>query len=251
MKAFALVGAACALFVAGISSSFAQVKMCDSMESRALPVGTTPQANPDGSLSVTVPEGWFIFTEEQGRWTSTPTAIVRGSCPGGSGCSSTLLPSGQTSCAMDSDCTQCNRSGSSAIYPVREDLVGVTFASKDEVESLPRADARLMTIPEIRKDLLAFKRALGIANEAEGRETVWIRLYGYVAPMDVPDGYEVPMSSSATKNIALGLLAAQSIQTPAAALKCSCNSGGSCKLESNFGVKVCNASNCADCSMSH
>ncbi|MBB5735379.1 hypothetical protein FHT09_001078 [Xanthomonas arboricola] len=243
--------AALLLLVSVIGSSQAQVKMCGTETSAQLPSKTTSRINPDGSMTIRVPTDWFMFTQEKGVWAISPTAVLTCACPGGSGCSPTLLPNGQTFCAMSSDCTQCNRGGSTAMYPVRQDQIGATFASADEVRSLPRIDARLLSVPDVRKDLLAFKKTLDIPVDASGRDAVWIRLYGYVAPMDVPDGYQIPMTGSATENMALGLLASQSIQVPSAAVKCSCASGGSCKLESNFGVKVCNAAACATCSMTY
>ncbi|WP_434988432.1 hypothetical protein [Xanthomonas melonis] len=243
--------AAVLFLVSVIGSSQAEVKMCGGESSPPLPSRTTSHINPDGSMTISVPAGWFMFTQEKGVWAISPTAVLTCACPGGSGCSPTLLPNGQTFCAMSSDCTQCNRSGSTAMYPVPEDQVGATFASADEVKRLPRIDARLLSVPDVRKDLLAFKKTLGIPVDATGRDAVWIRLYGYVAPMDVPDGYQMPMTGSATENMALGLLAGQSIQAPSAAVKCSCTSGGSCKAESNFGVKVCNATACSTCSMTY
>ncbi|PPU76206.1 hypothetical protein XcuCFBP2542_10990 [Xanthomonas cucurbitae] len=234
-----------------IGTGQANAKLCGAETGPPLPGQTTSHINPDGSMTISVPAGWFMFTQEKGTWTISPTAILTCACPGGSGCSPTLLPNGQTFCAMSSDCTQCNRSGSMAIYPVQQDQIGATFASADEVARLPRIDARLLSIPDVQKDLLAFKNALGIAVDATGRDAIWIRLYGYVAPMEVPDGYQLPMNGSAASNMAISLLASQSVQTPSAAVRCNCSGGGSCKLESNFGVKVCNAAQCTTCSMAY
>lgn len=239
------------LFLLCSAASSAQVRLCGEDGGPSLPSHTTTHINPDGSMTISAPDEWLFLVENQGQWPMSATAVLTCSCSGGSGCSPVLLPNGQSFYAMSSDCTQCSRGGAGAIYPIREDQAGITLASADEVAGLPRADARLLSVPAVREDLLAFKKAMNIALNARGQSTIWIRLYGYVAPMELPDGYRVPTLSSDTANMALGLLAAHSVVVPTAAVKCSCTSNGSCTLESNFGVKVCNASNSSTCSMSY
>lgn len=227
----------------------AEPKMCGAATGPALPHGTSSKTNPDGSMAITVPKNWYMFVNNNGRWEISPSAVLRCSCEeGGGGCHPTLLPNGQAFCAMDT-CSTCSKSGALAFYPVNEDHEGITFASKDELHRLPSADATLLSIPEIQEDIAAFKQSLGIPQDAKGSQSVFVRIYGYIAPMEWPDGMQLKMTDSRTKNIALGLLATTIVSVPTATVSCSCESGGSCPLESNYGVKVCRATSCATCTM--
>ena len=240
------------LYLTGITTSqSAEPKMCGTATGPSLPAGTKSSLNPDGSLSIRAPSDWYFFTNNDGKWEISPSAVLRCRCETGSGgCHPTLLPNGQTFCAMDT-CQTCSRGGALKIYPVNQNLEGVRFATKREISELPRADSALLSVPDVLKDLIAFKESIGIPPNARGTKVVFLNLYGYVAPMEWPDGAELKMSGSSTQNIALGLMASSIVSAPAAAVKCRCESGGSCVLESNYGVKVCRATTCATCSMQY
>lgn len=223
----------------------------------ALPAGTYAETAVDGSLQVRAPKGWFFFVKDDGGWSVGHRAVLRCRCESGTGCSPTLLPNGQTFCAMSETCGTCTRSGAARVYAVPEGVEGVTFASSDDLASRPRADAGLLEIPEVREELMLFRAALGISEsqgkalQAESAQWVMIRIFGYVAPMALPEGWTMPTNQSPAMNQGLALLANNLVTVSASAVRCRCDAGSSCRLESNFGVKVCNASQCSDCTMTY
>lgn len=215
-----------------------------------LPTDALTLANADGSLSVSLPEGWKMWIHERGIWRSgTKAAKITCTCDSGNGGCSPGTFGGEVACVMTS-CKTCSRSGVSAFIPFRAEHEGIAFASRKDVDTLPSANKALMSIPDVVAAVEAFKRSLGIAPGARAERLVMIRVFGHLAALEMPDSARIPSTGSQVGDGAMQLLAANLVTLQAAKISCKCETSGRCPHESSWGVHWCDASNCKSCTMS-
>ncbi|WP_240126549.1 hypothetical protein [Thermomonas alba] len=236
-----------------VPASFAAGPKVCSPIGNGFPADTAYIQNKDGSMSIGVPEGWTMLQNLNGKWSHTTVAAVTCRCTTGTGCSPGAF-NGQVACVMTS-CSACTKSGGGALalYPVRDEDIGVRFADKSELGKLPSVDHELLSAPEVQASIQEFKNTLGVPANAPEDFYAAVKIYGRLAAIGLPKTIKMPRAGSAIGDAFMGLAAINMVTYPSiAAITCKCNVGASCPKEGNviIGVYWCNASNCSSCTMS-
>lgn len=236
-----------------VSTTFAaEPKVCSPIGAN-FPADTATLTNKDGSMTVGVPDGWFMLQNLNGKWSRTTVAAVTCKCTSGTGCSPGTF-GGKVACVM-TECTACTKSpgGALSLYPVRNNEADVSFLNKSELGTLPSVDSELLGIPEVQKAIRAFKTSLGVSENAPADFYIAVKIYGRVAAIGLPRTMRLPKTDSDVGAAFVGLAAMEMVIYPnVAAISCKCNvAGSSCPLEGNRVLRVwwCNAPSCSSCTM--
>lgn len=202
-------------------------------------------------LRFDLPEPYYILgIDENGTYYRSEAGgggSVTCECTQGSGCDP-IKNGDDYGCLMKSGCSNCKKSTSS--------INGVGTAFREIIVVHPEYDAWVNNFSKLDGQYLlppAFFDADEVANfvaelrarfnhaQTTARKAIFINMYGYIVPIEVPDDGEFDTTSVAfvSAEVAGG-----------AGVTCSCNVNGSCPKESKWGVIWCNSDNCTKCTMS-
>lgn len=238
------------LVLLGSSPAFSQKQMTCQKIGVGLPTDTAVIQNKDGSMDVSVPEGWSMLINDNGTWNTTTIAPIKCTCQSeGGGCNPFYLPDGTAGCAMTT-CHLCGMAKTRALFPYRIEHAGITFASREDINTLPSFDGRMLDSPLVMKEINDFKRQLGIGPNDRGDQAVMVRIYGHIAAIEVPVSAKLQTVGSQVGDMAMAIAVSRAIMVPTvSAISCKCESQGVCTHESRFTVHWCDATACKSCTM--
>lgn len=201
-----------------------------------LPDGSALIVKADGSITVNVPDDWFLFVQQNGTWVRRQSLDVTCTCElGQASVSSSAV---KEKCATSS-CLNCDKLASFSVIPVPKKYEGVGFVSQSEIELLPSAQAALSTIPEVAQAMLNFSSALGIKDNARTEKVVMVSVFGYVAALNLPGHARLPESDSAVGKLAAVFAAMNTVVKPAAEASCHCAPRGQCATVDRWMYTFC------------
>lgn len=218
--------------------------------SNNLPSNTSFIANSDGSMTVKVPDDWFLMVNQNGRWERNQIAKVTCTCNSGTGGCSPAASDGTVGCVMTS-CSNCSKSNGLTFIAIQKKYDGIAFASQAEVDTLPSANSVLVSIPEVQTEMLKLQNVLGIKAGAKADKVAMVRIFGYLAALNLPDNARLPSNGTAVENLAAAFAASNMVIKAAVSTSCSCETSGKCPLVNKWVYKYCDATNCQSCSMSN
>lgn len=214
-----------------------------------IPEGTTTQMMPNGSMNFNVPEGYSVINHngpKRGQLSAQGTVTC--TCTKGSGDCSPASDGSSVGCLIGAGCQTCSRKASASVVQ-RE--IGIRFATKNEVETLPLGNSLMMEVPELAQELRAFRKANAL--EAGDFEVPTVVTDDSIVAQD--DYVLMPInafgrilytkmkrtSAKQFGKVGMGLGAKGT---------CSCTSGSSgCTYWSSFGYFGCEAGSCTSCSL--
>lgn len=202
-------------------------------------------------LRFDLPEPYYILgIDENGTFYRSEAGgggSVTCECNQGSGCDP-IKNGDDYGCLMKSGCSKCTKSTSS--------IIGVGVALREIIVVHPEHDSWVNNFSKLNGQYLlppAFVDSDEVANfvaelrarighsQSTARKVIFINMYGYIVPIEVPDDGEFDTTSVA-------FVSAEA--AGGAGVTCSCNVSGSCPKESKWGVIWCNSDGCTKCTMS-
>jgi len=209
----------------------------------------------DGStIDIRLPDDWRVFVKDDNdQWRIDQKARVTCTCESGAGGCSPVLVNGSAGCQMTT-CSSCKKSGAREALPFRVEDEGIQLATPDDLKSLPRFNAQLLRVPEVRAAISSWHRTFGNdpkSGASGGDDMVMVKIFGHIAAIEARSDIDLGKSSDIRPMAAMGLAMSEPIFVPKARVTCKCETAGSCTHESEWGVHWCNASACSSCSMDY
>ena len=209
----------------------------------------------DGStIDIRLPDDWRVFIKgDNDHWRIDQKARVTCTCESGAGGCSPVLVNGSAGCQMTT-CNSCNKSGARVALPFRVDDEGIQLATSEDLKTLPRFNAQMLEVPDVRAAISGWHRAFG--NDAKtgvsaGNDMVMVKIFGHIAAIESRSDVDLGKSAEIRPMAAMGLAMSEPIFVDKARVTCKCETAGSCKHESEWGVHWCDATACSSCSMDY
>lgn len=199
------------------------------------------------SIHFTVPKPYYIvgidangnFYKSVGNGNGGGSASITCECTSGNGCDP-IIQGRKVGCLMKNGCNQCTRS-TTKMRDVSQELVDIVIMHPDndlyitdfsDIEGKYLLPSAFLDYEEIANDLKRIQHTAKTINPDEVEKLTFVNIHGYIVPI---------MLQMAPNDISL----------TGDDISCSCDSQGSCPLESHWtGVKYCITDNCSKCTMS-
>ena len=245
--------AAFAAHAAGSADHVVSEGRCGSVND-GFPKSSLVQVVDGSTIDIRLPDDWRVFVKDDNdQWRIDQKARVTCTCESGAGGCSPVLVNGSAGCQMTT-CSSCKKSGAREALPFRVEDEGIQLATPDDLKSLPRFNAQLLRVPEVRAAISSWHRTFGNdpkSGASGGDDMVMVKIFGHIAAIEARSDIDLGKSSDIRPMAAMGLAMSEPIFVPKARVTCKCETAGSCTHESEWGVHWCNASACSSCSMDY
>ena len=110
------------------------------------------------------------------------------------------------------------------------------------------------TIPDVRAAISGWHRTFGNdpkTGASSGNDLVMVKIFGHIAAIEANSDIDLGKSTGISPIAAMGLAMSEPVFVAKARVTCTCETTGSCKHESEWGVHWCDATTCSSCSMDY